>query len=66
MASHTKMIVITSDEDVIRKLSLNKTINTQIIELDDDNEMALMAKNDHNIINLAFLAELSELVRILC
>ncbi len=64
MASHTKMIVITSDEDVIRKLSLNKTINTQIIELDDDNEMALMAKNDHNIINLAFLAELSELVRI--
>jgi len=66
MASHTKMIVITSDEDVIRKLSLNKTINTRIIELDDDNEMALMAKNDHNIINLAFLAELSELVRILC
>ncbi len=58
------MIVITSDEDVIRKLSLNKTINTQIIELDDDNEMALMAKNDHNIINLAFLAEFSELVRI--
>ncbi len=66
MASHTKMIVITSDEDVIRKLSLNKKINTQIIELDDDNEMALMAKNDHNIINLAFLAELSELVRIEC
>jgi hypothetical protein len=32
--------------------------------LDDDTEMALMAKNDHNIINLAFLAELSELVRI--
>jgi hypothetical protein len=62
MAGHTKMIVITSDEDVIRKLSLNKSINTQIIELDDDNEMALMAKNDHNIINLAFLAELSELV----
>jgi hypothetical protein len=60
------MIVITSDEDVIRKLSLNKKINTQIIELDDDNEMALMAKNDHNIINLAFLAELSELVRIEC
>jgi hypothetical protein len=64
MARHTKMIVITSDEDVIRKLSLNKTINTQIIELDDDNEMALMAKNDHNIMNLASLAELSELVRI--
>jgi len=62
MAGYTKMIVITSDEDVIRKLSLNKTINTQIIELDNDNEMALMAKNDHNIINLAFLAELSELV----
>jgi hypothetical protein len=64
MTGHTKMIVITSDEDFIRKLSLNKTINTQIIELDDDTEMALMAKNDHNIINLAFLAELSELVRI--
>jgi hypothetical protein len=30
MAGPTKMIVITSDADIIRKLSLNKTVNTRI------------------------------------
>ncbi len=57
MAGQTKMIIITSNEDLIQKLSLNQKINTQIIELDDDEQ-------DNNIINLPFLAELSELVRI--
>jgi hypothetical protein len=58
MAGQTKMIVITSNEDLIRKFYLNQKINTQIIELDDDEQ------DDNNIINLPFLAELSELVRI--
>ncbi len=57
MAGQTKMIIITSNEDLIRKLSSNRKINKQIIELDDEEQ-------NNNIINLPFLAELSELVRI--
>jgi hypothetical protein len=57
MAGQTQMIVITSNEDLIRKLSSNRKINKQIIELDDEEQ-------NNNIINLPFLAELSELVRI--
>jgi hypothetical protein len=64
MTGQTKMIIITSNEDLIRKLSLNKTINTQIIELDHDKQVTAMAEDDNNIINLPFPAELSQLVRI--
>jgi hypothetical protein len=64
MTGQTKMIIITSDEDLIRKLCLNKTINTQIIELDHDKQVTAMAEDDNNIINLPFPAELSQLVRI--
>jgi hypothetical protein len=58
MAGQTKMIIITSDEDVIRRFSLNK--NTQIIDLDNDTLMTSTTKD----IDLNFLAQLSELVRI--
>jgi hypothetical protein len=64
MTGQTKMIIITSNEDLIRKLSLNKTINTQIIELDHDKQVTAMAEDDNNIINLPFPAELSQLVPI--
>jgi len=57
MAGQTQMIIITSNGDIIRKLSLNQKLNAQIIELDDDEQ-------DNNITNLPFLDELSELVRI--
>ncbi len=60
MAGQTKMIIITSDEDVIRRFSLNKNKNTQIIDLDNDIQITSTAKN----IDLNFLAQLSELVRI--
>jgi hypothetical protein len=36
MAAQTKMIIITSDEDIIRQFSLNKTKNIHIIDLDND------------------------------
>jgi hypothetical protein len=58
MAGQTRMIIITSDEDVIRRFSLNK--NTQIIDLDNDIQITSTAKD----INPNFLAQLSELVRI--
>jgi hypothetical protein len=58
MAGQTKMIIITSDEDVIHRFSLNKTTNTQIIDLDNNTQMISTVKD----INLDFLAQLSELV----
>jgi hypothetical protein len=64
MADKTKIIVITSNEDIIHQFSSNKTKNTHIIDLDDDDQITAMTKDNNNIINLAFLAELSETVRI--
>jgi hypothetical protein len=60
----TKMIIITSNEDLIRQFSLNKSSNTQIIDLDNNNQITSVSKDNDNIINLALLAQLSELVRI--
>jgi hypothetical protein len=51
------MIIITSDEDIIRKFSLNKTKNTHIIHLDDDEQEISTEIDDHQIINMALLAE---------
>ncbi|CAF1414325.1 unnamed protein product [Adineta steineri] len=59
MSGQTKMIFITSDEDLVHKISATKSTNTRIIDLDDHEQMSLTI-NDKNIINLA-LAELSEL-----
>jgi len=64
MATQTKMIIITSDEDIIRQFSLNKTKNTHMIDLDNANQVTSIEKDDNNTINLALLAQLSELVRI--
>jgi hypothetical protein len=60
MAGETKMIIITSNEDIIRQFSSQKPINTQIINLNNTIQTI-----DNNIINLAFLAELSQPVCIL-
>jgi len=65
MSSQTKMIIITSNEDIIQQLSFNKTKNTHIIDLDKNNQINLNGKDDNHIIDLNLLAQLSELVRIL-
>jgi hypothetical protein len=65
MAGQTKMIVITSNEDLIRQISFNKTKNTHIIDLDDDNQLTSIAKDNNNIKNLSFLAGLTQPVCIL-
>jgi hypothetical protein len=62
MARQTKMIIITSDEDIIRQFSFNKTKNTHIIDLDNGNQVISTEKDNKNIINTNFLAQLSELV----
>ncbi len=64
MTGQTKMIIITSDEDIIRQFSLNKTTNTHIIDLDNNKQVTSTAKDNNNIINLDILSQLSELVRI--
>jgi hypothetical protein len=66
MAVQTKMILITSDEDIIRRFSLDKTKNIHIIDLDnDDRSISSKKVNNNNISDLAFFAGLSELVCIL-
>jgi hypothetical protein len=64
MATQTKMIIITSNEDFIHQFSLDKTKNTHIIYLDDPNQVTSIKKDDNNTINSALLAQLNELVRI--
>ncbi len=63
MANQTKMIIITADKDIIRRISANKTTNTQIIDLDNNKQLTPIGKDNDKIINLSFLAELSQLVR---
>jgi hypothetical protein len=62
MSSQTKMIIITSDEDIIRQFSFNKSKNTQIIDLDNGNQVISTAKDSNNITNLNLLAQLSGIV----
>jgi hypothetical protein len=64
MASQTKMIFIISDEDLIRELSSNKSENTHIIDLDNNEQVNSIVQDNNNIIHSALLAGLSELVRI--
>ena len=65
MAGHTKMIIITSDEDIIRQFSSKKNKNTKIIDLDDKQKVASIIKDNNDRVSSALLAELSELVCIL-
>jgi hypothetical protein len=57
------MIIITSDEDIIRQFFSNKNKNTHIIDLDNNTSNGFTEKN--NNINLDYLAQLSGLVCIL-
>ena len=62
MAGQTKMIIITSDEDIIRQFAFNKNKNTHIIDMDDDNnnrQITLIEKNNNNTTDLNFLPELT-------
>jgi hypothetical protein len=64
MPGETKMIIITSDEDIIRQFAFNKNKNTHIINLDNDKQATSTTKDNNHIIDLDFLAGLSQLVRI--
>lgn len=64
MSGQTKMIFITSNEDLVRQISSYESTNTYIIDLDDDKQMSLLINNNNNnnIFNLSSLTELSQLV----
>jgi hypothetical protein len=63
MAGTTKMIIITSNEDIIREFSFKKDLNTHIIDLDESKQMNSDPTDENMIMNFACLAELSKLVR---
>jgi len=50
MSDDTKMIIITSNSEIIQQFQTNENLQTQIIDLDDG--------DDQNRFNLAFLAQL--------
>jgi len=64
MAARTKMIIITSNEDIVRQYSLNKTKNIQIIDSNKDKQINSIENDENNIMDFDLLAELSQLVRI--
>lgn len=65
MAANTKMVIITSNEDLMRHFSLHKVANTHIIDLDNAKREASTEADQNDTVNLASLAELSENVCIL-
>lgn len=65
MAGATKIIIITSDEDVIRQFALhNNNENTHILNLDKNKQIIPTTEDNNNMINLDFLVHLSAVVRI--
>ena len=57
MASKTKIIIITSDEDLIQEISTRTNANTHIIDLNDQRQL-----NPTTEPNQDLLADLSEIV----
>ncbi|CAF1163507.1 unnamed protein product [Rotaria sp. Silwood1] len=55
------MIIITSNEDLIHQLCLNTSKNTHVIDLDGKNSTSPISKNNNGLLDLTFLAQLSEL-----
>jgi hypothetical protein len=64
MAGQKKIVIVTSDEDLIRQLSLHKNPNTSIIDLDGTNQSASMTNNTDNITDQTISGQLSQLVSI--
>ncbi|CAF1046030.1 unnamed protein product [Adineta steineri] len=62
MTTHGKMLIITSDEDLIRQAFQKKNTNTQVIQLDNNKPITSINNNDNNYMNnIDFLKELAEL-----
>ena len=56
MSGETKMIIITSDEDIIRQFAFNTNQNTHIIPLESNNGKIIeIGQNGNSTINLNFV-----------
>ena len=65
MTNQAKMLIITSNEDLINQLSLNKSKDTRIIDLYGKQTINSTSKQHNNhFLDLTFLAQLSESVTI--
>ena len=62
MTGQTKLVFITSDEDLVRSIASKQSSSTQLIDLDDYERVSL-TRDEQIIVDFA-VAELSELVRI--
>lgn len=62
MSGQTKLIIITSDEDIIRQFSLNATNNAQVIDLDSVKQTTSNQNHDDILLRLAGLTELPKSV----
>jgi hypothetical protein len=58
MISPAKMIIITSNEDIIRQFSSQKIKDTHIIHLDNNKQLTTVEKDE----KLGYLVEISTLV----
>ena len=64
MAGQIEMIFITSDEDLVRQVSLHRTTRTHIIDLDNGEQIASTVFDKNKVIDHGLSVELSALVRI--
>jgi hypothetical protein len=62
MISQTKMLIITSNEDLINEVSTKNCQDTRIINLGENNSTPSISKDNNNLFDLNILAQLSELV----
>ncbi|UJR08025.1 hypothetical protein I4U23_012303 [Adineta vaga] len=59
MAGQTKLIIVTSNEDLIRQITFNKSLNTHIIDL-DNNQQSSSLLTTGNDMNMTILDKLFE------
>jgi hypothetical protein len=62
MINQTKMLIITSNEDLIHEVSTKNCQDTRIINLGENNSTPSISKDNNNLFDLNILAQLSELV----
>jgi len=62
MISQTKMLIITSNEDLINEVSTKNCQDTRIINLGENNSTPSIPNDNNNLFDLNILAQLSELV----
>ena len=58
----SRMVVITSNEELIAQFSSDPTLNTRVIDLDDSEQVQELTKERSDLFNLAFFAQLADQV----